>query len=58
MHLELLIQLECYKASFKKWTNINVYFVAKKKKKPMFLFYIYNFCFENLIYKWIKQFEN
>ena len=34
-----------------------VYFVAKKKK-PVFLFYIYNFYFENLIYKWIKQFEN
>ena len=32
-----------------------VYFVAKKK---VFLFYIYNFYFENLIYKWIKQFEN
>ena len=24
----------------------------------MFLFYIYNFYFENLIYKWIKKFEN
>ena len=24
----------------------------------MFLFYIYNFYFENLIYEWIKQFEN
>ena len=24
----------------------------------MFLFYIYNFYFENLIYKWINQFEN
>ena len=24
----------------------------------MFLFYIYNFYFEILIYKWIKQFEN
>ena len=23
----------------------------------MFLFYIYNFYFENLIYKWINQFE-
>ena len=23
----------------------------------MFLFYIYNFYFENLIYKWMKQFE-
>ena len=30
----------------------------KKKKKPMSLFFIYNFYFENLIYKWIKQFEN
>ena len=29
----------------------------KKKKKTVFLFYIYNFCFENLIYKWIKQFK-
>ena len=27
------------------------------KKKHVFLFYIYNFYFENLIYKWIKQFE-
>ena len=34
-----------------------VYFVAKKKK-PVFLFFIYNFYFENLIYKWIKQFQN
>ena len=24
----------------------------------MSLFYIYNFYFENLIYKWIKQFGN
>ena len=24
----------------------------------MSLFFIYNFYFENLIYKWIKQFEN
>ena len=38
---------------------LHVYFVAKKKKKnPMFLFYIYIFYFENLTYKWIKQFEN
>ena len=35
---------------------LNVFFVTKKKKKPVFLFYIYNFNFENLIYKWIKQF--
>ena len=36
---------------------LNFYFVTKKKKKkPVFLFYIYNFNFENLIYKWIKQF--
>ena len=28
-----------------------VYFVAQKKKKTMFLFYIYNFYFENIIYK-------
>ena len=36
---------------------LHVYFVTKKKKKnPVFLFYIYNFNFENLIYKWIKQF--
>ena len=36
-----------------------VYFVAKKKKTLCFYFiYIYNFYFENLIYKWIKQFEN
>ena len=37
---------------------LHVYFVAKKKKKLIFLFYIYNFYFENLIYEWIKQFEN
>ena len=36
---------------------LHVYFVAKKKKL-IFLFYIYNFYFENLIYEWIKQFEN
>ena len=41
MHLELLIQLECYKASFKKWTNINVYFVAQKKKKKTYVFILY-----------------
>ena len=35
---------------------LHVYFVAKKKL--IFLFYIYNFYFENLIYEWIKQFEN
>ena len=27
-------------------------------KKKVFLFYIYNFYFKNLIYKWINQFEN
>ena len=27
------------------------------KKKNVFLFYIYNFYFENLLYKWIKQFK-
>ena len=31
---------------------------CSQKKKTVFLFYIYNFYFENLIYKWIKQFEN
>ena len=36
---------------------LQFYFVAKKKNL-VFLFYIYNFYFENLIYKWIKQFEN
>ena len=30
----------------------------KKKKKSMFFYYIYNFYFENLIYKWINKFEN
>ena len=31
---------------------LHVYFVAKKKKKTcVFIFYIYNFYFENLIYK-------
>ena len=34
------------------------FFFTKKKKNSMSLFYIYNFYFENLIYKWIKQFEN
>ena len=28
------------------------------KKKPLCFFFIYNFYFDNLIYKWIKQFEN
>ena len=35
--------------------------LQQKKKKNLFficLFYIYNFYFENLIYKWIKKFEN
>ena len=36
---------------------LHVYFV-EKKKNPVFLLYIYNFNFENLIYKWIKKFEN
>ena len=36
---------------------LHVYFVAKKKPYVCIL-YIYNFYFENLIYKWIKQFEN
>ena len=30
---------------------LHVYFVPKKKKKPVFLFYIYNFYFEDLIIK-------
>ena len=48
-----------HEANFKKWTNITIfYFVAKKKKNLVFLLYIYNFYIENLIYKWIKQFEN
>ena len=32
--------------------------VLQQKKKFVFLFYIYNFYFENLIYKWIKNFDN
>ena len=32
---------------------LHVYFIAKKKIF-VFLLYIYNFYFENLIYKWIK----
>ena len=28
------------------------------KKKTLFFYFIYNFYFENLIYKYIKQFEN
>ena len=38
-----------------------VLFCSKKKKKEkkfVFLFYTYNFYFENLIYKWVKKFEN
>ena len=27
-------------------------------KKNVFLFYIYNFYFENLLYKWTKKFKN
>ena len=34
--------------------NEAFYFSQKKKS----LFYIYNFYFENIIYKWIKQFRN
>ena len=30
----------------------------KKKKESVFLFYIYNFYFKNLIYKLIKKFQN
>ena len=33
-------------------------FFLRKKKNSVFLLYIYNFYFDNLIYKWIKQFEN
>ena len=44
------------------WTNIKRLFCSKNKikKKPVFIFYIYiyNFYFEDLIYKWIKQSEN
>ena len=36
---------------------LQVYFV-EKKKPCVFIIYIYNFNFENLIYKWIKKFEN
>ena len=31
---------------------LHVYFIAKKKS--LYFYYIYNFYFENLIYKWIK----
>ena len=34
------------------------FFSTKKKKKNGFFYLIYNFYFENLIYKWKKQFEN
>ena len=37
---------------------MKLFLKKKKKKKHVFLFYIYDFYFENLIYKWIKQFEN
>ena len=30
---------------------LHIYFVAKKKKKPVFLLYIYDFYFGILIYK-------
>ena len=32
--------------------------ILQQKKKTMSLFFIYNFYFENLIYKLIKQFKN
>ena len=35
--------------------HLQILFYSNKKKK-VFLFYIYNFYFENLIYKWIKAF--
>ena len=35
-----------------------VLFYSPKKKKKLSLFFIYNFFFENQIYKWIKKFEN
>ena len=35
-----------------------LFYIQKKKKEPMSLFFIYNFYFENLIYKQIKQFQN
>ena len=41
-----------------KMLGLMILFYSKKKKKPVSLFFIYNFYFENLIYKWIKQFEN
>ena len=34
------------------------FFIAKKKKKKLCFYFIYNFYIENLIYKWIKQFKN
>ena len=37
---------------------LHVYFVGKKKTLCFYYIYIYNFNFENLIYKWIKKFEN
>ena len=47
------------------WTNIKRLFCSKNKikklkKKNLFLLYIYiyNFYFEDLIYKWIKQSKN
>ena len=36
--------------------GLAVLFYSQKKK--LSLFFIYNYYFENLIYKWIKQFEN
>ena len=33
-------------------------YILQPKKKEVFLFYMYNFYFKNLIYKWIKQFKN
>ena len=36
-----------------------LFYSQKKKKKKLYLYiFIYNFYFKNLIYKWIKQFEN
>ena len=40
-----------------KTLNLLVIFYSQKKKLVS-LFFIYNFYFENLIYKWIMHFEN
>ena len=49
---------EAFFVAKKKKKKFCVFFVANFFFKIVFLFNIYNFYFENLIYKWIKKFED